>query len=88
MLEPEPVEIEGTWEEVAAHAPYLRGRRVRLTVLPERSQNNDGGGEDTRTLEEKIAEIVAQVPEEEWEKLPADLGSQLDHYIYGTPKRP
>lgn len=28
------LEIEGTWEEVAAHAPELAGRRVRLTVLP------------------------------------------------------
>lgn len=27
------LELEGTWEEVAAHAPELAGRRVRLTVL-------------------------------------------------------
>src|SRR5262245_47110885 len=29
-------EIEGTWEEVAARADELAGRRVRLTVLPEK----------------------------------------------------
>ena len=28
------LEMEGTWEEVAAHGPELAGRRVRLTVLP------------------------------------------------------
>jgi hypothetical protein len=28
------------------------------------------------------------IPEEEWEKLPTDLATQHDHYIYGTPKRP
>jgi hypothetical protein len=28
------LELEGTWEEVAAHAPELAGRRVRLFVLP------------------------------------------------------
>jgi len=28
------LELEGTWEEVATHAPELAGRRVRLTVLP------------------------------------------------------
>ena len=28
------LEFEGTWEEVAAHAPELRGQRVRLMVLP------------------------------------------------------
>jgi hypothetical protein len=27
------LELEGTWEEVAAHAPELAGQRVRLTVL-------------------------------------------------------
>jgi hypothetical protein len=26
-------ELEGTWEEVAAHAPELAGKRVRLTVM-------------------------------------------------------
>ncbi len=29
------LELEGTWEEVAAHAPELAGRKVRLTVLSE-----------------------------------------------------
>lgn len=28
------LELEGTWEEVAAHAPEFAGRRVKLTVLP------------------------------------------------------
>jgi hypothetical protein len=28
------LEIEGTWEEIAAHGPELTGRRVRLTLLP------------------------------------------------------
>lgn len=41
-----------------------------------------------QTLEEKVAAIVAGVPEEEWNKLPADMGEHLDHYIYGIPKRP
>lgn len=27
------LEMEGTWEEIAARAPELAGRRVRLTVL-------------------------------------------------------
>jgi len=29
------LELEGTWEEVIAHAPELVGQRVRLTVLSE-----------------------------------------------------
>jgi Arc/MetJ-type ribon-helix-helix transcriptional regulator len=37
---------------------------------------------------EEILELTADVPEEEWDKLPTDLAEQHDHYIYGTPKRP
>ena len=38
------------------------------------------------TIEEKISAIMADVPQEEWDRLPADLTDHLDHYIYGTPK--
>jgi hypothetical protein len=31
-------------------------------------------------------EISAQIPREEWEKLPNDLSKNLDHYLYGSPK--
>ena len=37
---------------------------------------------------EEIAAIIKDVPEEEFRKLPHDSAEQLDHYIYGTPKRP
>jgi hypothetical protein len=33
-----PIEIAGTWEEVAKHGPELPGRRVRLTVLAEAAE--------------------------------------------------
>lgn len=42
---------------------------------------------DARPIEEVIAEIADQVPDEEWNKLPPDLSDQLDHYVYGTPKQ-
>jgi Arc/MetJ-type ribon-helix-helix transcriptional regulator len=41
-----------------------------------------------KPLWEEILELTADVPTEEWDKLPADLSEQHDHYIYGTPKRP
>lgn len=37
---------------------------------------------------EEILELTADVPDEEWDKLPTDLAEQHDHYLYGTPKRP
>ncbi len=31
-------------------------------------------------------DLTADVPDEEWDKLPADLAEHHDHYLYGTPK--
>lgn len=33
------LEIEGTWEEIVAHAEKLAGRRVRVTVLIDESES-------------------------------------------------
>ena len=38
------------------------------------------------TVEDRLRAIVADVPKEEWDRLPADLSDNLDHYVYGTPK--
>jgi hypothetical protein len=40
-----------------------------------------------RPVEEILAELAREVPQAEWDKLPADLTDNLDHYLYGTPKR-
>jgi len=37
---------------------------------------------------EKFEEIAAGIPKEVWDKIPADSSEQLDHYLYGTPRRP
>ena len=42
---------------------------------------------DSRPIWEVIAEISSQVPDEEWAKLPTDGAENLDHYLYGAPKK-
>jgi Arc/MetJ-type ribon-helix-helix transcriptional regulator len=37
---------------------------------------------------EEIQELTADIPDEEFLKLPVDGAVQHDHYIYGLPKRP
>lgn len=37
---------------------------------------------------ERIAARAAEIPPEELDKLPTDGAAQLDHYLYGHPKRP
>jgi hypothetical protein len=40
----------------------------------------------TRPIWERVANISAQVPLEEWAKLPKDLSKNLDHYLYSSPQ--
>lgn len=40
-----------------------------------------------RPISEDIREIWADMPENVRAKLPADGASQVDHYVYGLPKR-
>ena len=49
-----------------------------MRVPPPRSQKSFG---------EIAAELLVDVPEEVFERLPTDGAAQHDHYIYGTPKR-
>ncbi len=35
----------------------------------------------------EFARLAAEVPAEVWDELPADYNYQLDHYLYGTPKK-
>ena len=80
----EPLEIEGTWEQIAALEPSLRGRRLRVTVLDKTA--DIGVVLDKKPLSAIFDEIRAESPEL-WNDLPADLAEQHDHYIYGTPKK-
>ena len=36
---------------------------------------------------ERFEETSRTIPDEELDRLPTDLAAQIDHYMYGTPKR-
>lgn len=69
--------------------------RVRVIVLlsdenvssngnsTERSHSQDFSAQSFLSM---IDEIRAQVPDEEWKKLPTDLSKNVDHYLYDSPK--
>lgn len=72
---------EGCRVEVAV-IPILAGgppppSATRLPTLPE----------DERPVWERIAEMAKHVPEEALRDVPADGATELDHYLYGAPKR-
>ncbi|WP_406694254.1 ribbon-helix-helix domain-containing protein [Singulisphaera sp. Ch08] len=72
-------------DAMAEAVRLLLRQRDQSRVRPETA----GTGEQVhKPIWQEIAEIAATVPNEEWDKLPADGAEQHDHYIYGTPKRP
>ncbi|PYT05826.1 MAG: hypothetical protein DMF60_10775 [Acidobacteria bacterium] len=40
-----------------------------------------------KTLWDAIQDIVKDVPDDVWERLPTDGSQQHDHYLYGSPKK-
>jgi len=44
--------------------------------------------ETCKPIWEQFADAFNDVPEEELARLPTDLAAQVDHYVYGLPKRP
>lgn len=40
-----------------------------------------------KPLLEEIGEIYQDMTEEEWDKLPRDGSQNLDHYLYGAPRK-
>ncbi|KAM3101061.1 hypothetical protein ACKFKF_09615 [Phormidesmis sp. 146-12] len=60
----------------------LRLRQKISNVQPPDSQQPSS----LPTFLQFVDEISAQVPREEWEKLPKDLSKNIDHYLYGSPK--
>ncbi len=55
-----------------------------LTPIPATGMAFD---ETERPIWEIAQEIGDEVPEQEWSKVPRDMAENLDHYLYGAPKR-
>jgi hypothetical protein len=79
------LEMEGTGAEIAERLSDYADQRVHVIVLPARPDSEKA--KNARPIAEALAEIAASVPAVEAAKLPADFTDQLDHYIYGSPKR-
>jgi hypothetical protein len=78
------IRVKG-WGEVAPNGKLLRITQVEeLSLQPVSETPIDHAA---RPIEEIIAELAAEVPQAEWDRLPRDLTDNLDHYLYGTPKR-
>src|SRR5262249_50677844 len=62
-------------------------RKDDLTGGPPPVADGKSGSAEQRPLWERITTISRRIPHEEWAKLPDDASYQLDHYLFGAPKR-
>lgn len=82
---PIPVLIAKALEELRTHehsdsdADPGNGHEVKSPLPPLQ--------EARKPIWEQFAEAFNDVPEEEIARLPTDLAAQVDHYVYGLPKR-
>lgn len=66
-------------QEVLEFVEKLGRQETRETIQAE--------PKDRMPIWERIAEISKEVPPEVWDELPTDGSINVDHYLYGSPKR-
>ena len=55
-------------------------REMRIKEREEPSEKKSGA------ILEMVSAITREVPEREWERVPADLSKNVDHYLYGRKR--
>jgi len=98
-MEQTPFELTPEQKGILATLSRETGKPIATLIaqaLAELQAHETSNGHDTvapiaaetrKSFWQKALEASQRIPEEELARLPADLAAQVDHYIYGTPKR-
>jgi len=70
--------------EAKAQAQGLSAEQYARQVL---EHDLNSGSEPRRHISQAIREIWSDMPDDVPASLPRDAASQIDHYVYGLPKR-
>ncbi len=87
---PIPVLLSEALEELQDH---VHGRHIHVEAVVREQHTGSGatnGGpaqSASRPIWEIFEEASQAIREEELARLPTDLAAQVDHYVYGLPKR-
>jgi hypothetical protein len=81
-------DIEQELIEKVRTLPLEKQKKV-LSYAEELRQQNGGEGSrvEDLTIWEMVKDVILEVPAEAWEELPKDGSRNVDHYLYGAPKR-
>ena len=74
-------------DEVSGTAPSAAPPPSVVDIFREASEGVPEATETPKPFWKKAIEASLRIPEAELDRLPPDLAAQVDHYIYGTPKR-
>ncbi len=73
-------------DKVRALPPDKQQTALRLLdILVDANSASTVGG--VRPMWEVVEEVNADLPADTWDSVPTDGSLNLDHYLYGTPKR-
>ena len=64
-----------------------RVARLMLDEIEALGKENGERELQHKPISEVIQEITKDVPDEVWETLPKDGAAEIDHYLYGSPRR-
>jgi putative addiction module CopG family antidote len=83
-------EVERLIEEKVGNGRYRSADEVVREGLQLLQQRDDSAmpqpSKHAGNLAELFESIAKDVPEKDWENVPADLSKNLDHYLYGRQK--
>ncbi|MGH9899042.1 MAG: hypothetical protein ACRD63_00430 [Pyrinomonadaceae bacterium] len=75
-------------DKVRALPPNKQQEALRLLdTLASEPGSEPHGNVDCRPIWEIVEEVNAGLPADTWENVPTDGSINLDHYLYGAPKR-
>lgn len=82
------LQIELSEDKTAALAAKAHTRGLSAKQYARELLEHDlESGSDPQPIWEVIAESMKRVPAQDLVQLPKDGASQIDHYVYGVPKR-
>ena len=76
--------------KVKALVPEQQEEVLKFVETLERRGSAVGGESlagSGKTIWDEIELLSKRVPPEEWAKLPTDLSENIDHYLYGAPRK-
>lgn len=79
------LELEGTVEEIQESLAAFAGQRLHITVR--QLDSTTTATPHKPSITDKLLALAEEMPPEERAKMPEDLATQHDHYIYGWPKK-